>query len=282
MKKIYILLTLICSASSFALTLEEYQISAATERGNALAALERWYEVLASGLHGEVDERGRTFIHHAVALEDVLAVAATLLRDDLRGNVEAQDNSGFTPLYIAGVHGSILSARILISLGANVNHTSIRNTTPLIAAVRYSHAAMVNLLIANGANVNFVSFEGNTPLHLAAATGNVEIIRALVDAGALVDTQNEAGQTPIWLAANNGHLDAVIELILLGADPSIANNAGVTPTEEAEARGHVDVVMVFEQNASLRDWLAPFIRRVFLGAAIAPAALEAAKLQHRG
>ena len=81
--------------------------------------------------------------------------------------VDAKNNNGATPLYIASENG---------------------------------HLEIVKLLIKSKAQINQNCVNGWAPIHIAAAKGHFEVVKYLVENGARIDVENENGETPLFLA----------------------------------------------------------------------------------
>jgi len=111
----------------------------------------------------------------------------------VRGQLEAKDVGGFTPLHTAAIEGN----------------------TEIIA-----------LLIENGADKNALCDSYMTPLHWAAREGNVEAVRFLVECGVSVDSPGFMGETPLLTAAKSGKMETVKELMTLRAETESVNAAG--------------------------------------------------------
>lgn len=112
------------------------------------------------------------------------------------GHVD-EHSRGLTALHGAAKFGCHRSARMLISLGADVNAVQDAEhgpgATPVHAAALEGDLAMVQLLVDSGADVNTLTW--NTPLYAASMGCNVfhktpqfvEVTRVLLDAGAEID-----------------------------------------------------------------------------------------------
>jgi hypothetical protein len=78
-------------------------------------------------------------------------------------DLEAKNDSGYTPLHRAVRSGHKDTAQLLLDSGANVDATDKKGRTPLFAAAEQGSAEMIKLLIGYGANANAVDNDGNTP-----------------------------------------------------------------------------------------------------------------------
>ncbi|ROT81853.1 putative serine/threonine-protein phosphatase 6 regulatory ankyrin repeat subunit A-like [Penaeus vannamei] len=108
------------------------------------------------------------------------------------------------PLHVAAEEGHDEVAKMLVSMGANVNDKNDEGCTPLHVAAEEGHEAMVQELAVRGADANAKDDAGYTPLHLAAQEGQVSAIEELIAKGAEADAKDDAGYTPLHLAAQEG------------------------------------------------------------------------------
>ena len=99
------------------------------------------------------------------------------------GDVNAKDNDGATPAYIA--------------------------TTLAIMFDKQQVVEMVNLLVAKGAQVD---------IHLAAFIGDVEKVNDFLEQGIDINAKAKSGETPVCMAALTGQKEMVKFLISKGAD----------------------------------------------------------------
>lgn len=174
--------------------------------------------------------------------------------------------NNISPLQLAIRCGWNESAKLLIELGADVNHTANGYWTPLFDAIDFKMADIIRALLKAGANPNST---GYSPL-LQAIEGNyVEAVKLLVDAGAdpntVVDVtgkqvltifealswstpevvrlviaggvdvniEDEDGSTPLHYTASGGDLELTKLLLASGADASARDNKGFTPLTAA-------------------------------------------------
>ena len=98
--------------------------------------------------------------------------------------------SGVTPLHIALDESDVLSAKLLIESGADVNKADYFGMTSLMYAVRNEDADQddfVDLLLETGADVNARDTRGDTALFMAASAGNKNCVKHLLRAGAHIN-----------------------------------------------------------------------------------------------
>jgi hypothetical protein len=134
-------------------------------------------------------------------------------------DVNAKDDWGKTPLYVAALGGLIqlnaTAARIGTTAATQEEASGILNW--MLDGLE-KHKEIAELLIAKGAEVNAKDKYGRTPLHWAAKYGRKEIIELLLTNGADVNAiadvnrQNQFGKTP---------LDAAHESLMLNPNTFI-------------------------------------------------------------
>lgn len=113
---------------------------------------------------------------------DINAVAATFRR---------------TPLHWVAYCGNCPLVKLLIDNGANVNAEDDSGWTPLHLT---SSLRVAKLLIDNGADVNAKNSDGMTALHWRARTGYPEVVELLLKSGANPNIKNRHGLKPIYYA----------------------------------------------------------------------------------
>jgi ankyrin repeat protein len=155
---------------------------------------------------------GGTPLHTAVFVCNIEIVKALIAA---KANVDAKNNKGETPLYLATMPmeeikpiydfiGAILQKKFDLERIAKdrVKVAEILRGAggpeALQDAVFNEDLAAVKKLIEGGANVNAPKpDDGSTPLHTAVFICNIEIVKALIAAKADVNAQNKKGEAPI-------------------------------------------------------------------------------------
>ena len=132
----------------------------------------------------------------------------------------ASTADGDKALLAAVQFGDILSARSLISAGADVASAYYEGYTALHIAcgesncedLAYEGSEMVKILLQAGADVNAVTDSGITVLECAVQNGSINTIHSLLDAGA------ENFGSAICFAADQGDVEILEILLSAGAD----------------------------------------------------------------
>lgn len=79
-------------------------------------------------------------------------------------------------------------AKLLLSNGADMNHSPDNWGTPLHVAAEIGNLSLAKLFIENKAHVDHSNVWGITPLHVAAERGHLDVAKLLLDHGACVNT----------------------------------------------------------------------------------------------
>ncbi|SCO16926.1 related to ankyrin [Fusarium fujikuroi] len=133
-------------------------------------------------------------------------------------DVNAIDELGHTPLYMASYYGFTDTVEILIKNGAYIDIKSASGETPLHCGSRQGHFAATQLLLQNGADMGSKDNCGRTPLHHACRSGNLEVFKLIIGSSQ-TQTLNEAdhwGSTPLSLAARIGSVGIIKALLGTG------------------------------------------------------------------
>ena len=169
----------------------------------------------------------------------------------------AKKNKSF---FMAVRMGDIEQVKKLISQGADVNAKDERGRAPLWIAVEAHNMELLELLIAKGADVNAEDESGQTvvdrciledwaprkyvvellvskgagistlqPIHLAAYLGNFDKIKAYVDTDNDVNARSKGGHCPLHTAAVGGQREIIEFLVAKGADINSRDKVGDTP-----------------------------------------------------
>jgi ankyrin repeat protein len=140
--------------------------------------------------------------------------------------VNAQSESGYTPLMFAAFYNGKNAVRTLIGAGAKLEEKNARGETALILAILSGYPGIVETLIKKGADVNTSGKSGYTPLMYAIGgdmptffqNSKKSIVSLLIEAGADVNAKNDQGLTALMLScAELDEADIAKQLVQAGA-----------------------------------------------------------------
>ncbi len=147
---------------------------------------------------------------------------------------------GYTALLFAARVGDLLSAKLLIAAGADVNDAAPYGTSATVVAAHSGHGDVARFLLSRGADPNAAD-AGYTALHAAILHKDTGLVGALLDRGADANAKVErstpvrrdsvdyylhpsyVGATPFWLAARFTAPDIMRVLAEHGADPAVVH-----------------------------------------------------------
>ncbi len=170
---------------------------------------------------------------------------------DIGSDVNARDDGGRTPLYLAGWSQYPEVINTLLDAGADMNVRTNDGNTPLHQAAWNENSDITIALLNAGVDVNARADDGNTPLAIAALfNANPKVFTALLGAGADVNSRNTLGSTPLHSAAwfdksissGKKNYEVIIVLLNAGANVNARNNSGFTPLHRAVRTTNLNTV----------------------------------------
>ena len=108
--------------------------------------------------------------------------------------LNAVNNSGYTPLIIAGYRNQMEVVKYLLESGVEVNKNAGEGTA-LMGACYKGNVELVKLLLKYKADVNAVNEKGTTALMFAVLIQNEELVKILLDNGANKEARETSGKT---------------------------------------------------------------------------------------
>lgn len=166
------------------------------------------------------DGNGRTPLHVATFARQREAIRALAKAG---ADLNLLENDRYDAVTIASVADDEETLRMLLALGASAKQVTSRyDGTALIAAAHLGHDAVVRQLIAAGAPLDHVNNLHWTAVIESIVLGNggprhQATLKALIDAGANLQLADRQGQTPLHLARARGYREMIAMLQEAGA-----------------------------------------------------------------
>ncbi|MCX5752843.1 MAG: ankyrin repeat domain-containing protein [Candidatus Krumholzibacteria bacterium] len=189
--------------------------------------------------------------------------AATIrLLVSLGADVNAADNSGWTPIMLAAWRPYKDVVEVLLDAGAELPVSAQESTQILKDAAEGGLERLFDALIARGASVD----TAGTLLHSAAGGGSPRIVESLIGRGFDVNKKDKFGWEPLHIAAEQGHREIISFLLARGADIDARNMLGQTPYNIAQDRDDRELMSYLESaGAETADPAFPKIKGKYLG-----------------
>ena len=168
------------------------------------------------------------------------AAVIEFIKNGTVSDIHSRDQKGNTAIIIAAGRGQVAVIKVLLSLGANVEDSTVGGLfdgkTTLMWGASQGRKEAVEMLIQAGSDVNRVTdrgvFLGKTALCWAASQGRAALVSALLASGAHIDYAspigNFKGKTALMWSSSQGRLEAVSILVAAGANVNKVDYDGVT------------------------------------------------------
>lgn len=139
--------------------------------------------------------------------------------------------------------------------------------TPLHRAAGYNHIESAKLFISMGAEVDATDSFGRIPLHNAAEYGHMDMIELLVESRSCINKQDHSGLSPLHKAAKNKTFTPCLKLIELGADPNLKCMEDKYPYDLAESDDVREVLRPRSMKTQLEVIPSSSDQAIYLGVA---------------
>ncbi|XP_072523822.1 ankyrin repeat and SOCS box protein 3 isoform X2 [Salminus brasiliensis] len=137
-------------------------------------------------------------------------------------SLEAVDDYGITPLFVAAQYGRHECLEVLANAGANVNCQAKDLATPLLIAAQEGHLSCVEQLLSHKADPNLYCNEDQwqLPIHAAAQFCRLSILEKLISVTSRECDQGKGKVSPVYLAVLSGQADSLRPLLRAGYSPN--------------------------------------------------------------
>lgn len=182
------------------------------------------------------------------------------------GNIEIDDEYGFSLLHRAVMGGSLEIVTYLVNQGADVNRANDIGMTPLTLACDEGNKEILAFLLKHGANPNYIPeiaypIDVFPPLHVVASTCDPEIVSLLIQNAAEVDLPaggkgHFRGWSPLMLALLDETDECLKVLLSNGANPNfrvVGKYGPITPFSLAAVSGNTKRIEILKSFGIPQD-----------------------------
>ncbi|KDN63599.1 hypothetical protein CSUB01_06378 [Colletotrichum sublineola] len=197
-------------------------------------------------------DSGETPLHDSCKNLDPLGVSLLV---DAGARCDIKDNEGRTPVDIATIKKRPDILELLKKAEGYSNTVGVHIKKTLREAVIADPSEVLQVRIANVSleEINTSSAFTGTPLHEACRFGRADVVGMLLHAGADIELANSFGRTPICTAIEFGHLDCLRVLLDYGADVQKSPFKDITLWEHAWAYGQRDIALALIGHGARLD-----------------------------
>lgn len=216
------------------------------------------------------DNTGNTLLHLTVKAGAPLSSAVLIL--DRKGNPNARNKVGDTPLHLAVRQNEREMGVLLISRGADIFAPNAEGHSPLFLAAhavpppwdwilnqttleardglgnsllhyaaQWKLAAAIPVIVSRGASTEAKNATGETAIFFAVRADSPPTIAALVTAGASLGARDSLGNSALHTAVRWNALSSAEALLKAGSEIQARNLAGKSPLHEAVRLGMVAI-----------------------------------------
>lgn len=219
-------------------------------------------KLISSGANvNAICDQGTSPLCHALKSQYINAAIITSL---LEANADTNFKMNERPLLHIAIHRC--DDRIIetfVKCGANVNSQDSSGLTSLWVAVEENNIKVVPILVNGGADVNYVRYpQGHSILSQAVFTNSIAMVKLLLDFGASPFTESIMWWTPLHQAVSRQNLDMVRHLIAANCPLNTTSNAKfslkpMTPVQIAMETGSIEIILLLIQSgASIKhNWM---------------------------
>ncbi|KAJ4168127.1 hypothetical protein NW754_011941 [Fusarium falciforme] len=158
-----------------------------------------------------------------------LAIVKRLIESGAQIDPDAKRSNPKPALIEATKNGHVEVVRLLLERGANIETRDEDGRTPLSVALVHGPRTLASMLIEQGADVNAQDKGGKSPLHHVTGSEIPWAAQLLLRNDAIVDARDSSGRTPLLIACRDGKKAGQRLLIEQGADVNARDKEGNTP-----------------------------------------------------
>ncbi len=177
-----------------------------------------------------------------------------------RGQIDAPDAHGSSPLLLAAKSGRTDVAKRLIEAGADIAAIDASGQTALSAAAYADSAEIAALLLSHGAKADSVDRSGKGVICYAAARGSAQVVGKLIEAGVDANARYRADLTALMWAAGHDNatpaarvVETIKMLLARGAKLDLTDDRGRDALMIASSLNHIDAARALREAGASTD-----------------------------
>ncbi|XP_034825775.1 ankyrin repeat, SAM and basic leucine zipper domain-containing protein 1 [Maniola hyperantus] len=196
-------------------------------------------------------QKAETKLQEAIINGD-LEGTAKVISEDLRDDVNARLESGWTPLSHACFHAQENIVQFFLYKGADPN-THADSVTPIMLACSNTSAnesATYNIvlsLIEKNCILNVGDKYGVTPLMRAVISGRISVVELIIDKDVNIEIRDRQGWTAIFWAIHHNQPRCLELLLSRGARWNIVDKSNRSPKEIASSHENDEINDILQQ-----------------------------------
>ncbi|XP_063923966.1 uncharacterized protein LOC135138055 isoform X2 [Zophobas morio] len=146
---------------------------------------------------------------------------------------DAFDTNGRFAIHNVCIEGSVVTLKLLISFGCDINVPDANGCCPIHYACKHQKINLAKVLIQNGAKIDVPDAKGQLPVHYICETRNLAMLKLMLNNGAKIDVPDRNGRFPIHYMCKMGYIAGVSFLVMNGAKFDVVDAGGLQPLHYA-------------------------------------------------
>jgi ankyrin repeat protein len=199
----------------------------------------------------EADSGNQWTSLHYTAMKGYLELTQWLVSEGAKPG--AVDKSGFTPMFLAILHGQDGTFEYLFQFKDSFKTKT--KLKPIHLAAQSPTSTILDFLHRKRYDIKELDNPETQaqPIHYAAYGRSLACLQYLLEKGIDPNTVDKSGSTALHLAVINQDLDSVDLLCDSGADPSIPNEKNLTPRDIAESLNNSHLLSTLRRARASRS-----------------------------
>lgn len=182
--------------------------------------------LIRSGANINHQIRLKTILHEVAEISYHNTIFPSVVDKVLKlgADVDAVDEDGYTPLFLALDGNNFYTARKLIAAGCDVNHVSGAGETPILICARQSVLNGMGVLLDSNRVDLSCRYKSNTAFYYAVHFDDISLLKRLIEQGADINSQNKDNRTPLMRAIKRSKIETMQFLLENNANVNLVDS----------------------------------------------------------